>query len=122
MTSAIKHAVCCLVLMASAAPAANVLVLKSQSSEPYNQAVNGFRAACGADITEVNLGGNKSRKTEFLKRMTEEKSRVVVAVGPLAAQVAQGESTGVPLVFLMVSNPGRHGLQGNNIAGVSLDI
>ena len=119
----IKHALCCLAVLTTAAPAADVLVVKSQNSEPYNQAIAGFRGACGDDkITEVNLNGSNSRTREFTERLAEEKPRIILAVGLLAAQVAKAESTTVPIVFLMVSNPGRHGLQGGNIAGVALDI
>jgi putative ABC transport system substrate-binding protein len=119
----IEHAVCWLLLgTAVSAPAANILVLKSQNSEPYNQALAGFKAACGAEFAELNLNGSKTRRAEFIARVTEEKPRLIVAIGPLAAQMAQAESNGLPILFLMVSNPVRHGLRGDNIAGVSLDI
>ena len=114
---------CALVLLlAASASAGGILVLKSQNSDPYNQALGGFRAECGAEIGEVNLAGNKGKAAEFVKRLGEDKPKLILAVGPLAAQVAKEQSAGVPVVFLMVSNPSRHGLQGDNIAGVSLDI
>ena len=109
-------------LISIGAQADGILVLKSQNSEPYTQALNGFREACGGQPTEIDLAGSKSRKDYFVKHISANKPRLIVALGPLAAKMAQEEAKDIPVIFLMVSNPVRRGLKGDNIAGVSLDI
>jgi hypothetical protein len=47
---------------------------------------------------------------------------MIVAVGLLAAKMARAEAKNTSVIFLMVSNPVREGLSGDNIAGVSRDI
>src|SRR5207249_6062703 len=87
-----------------------------------NQALAGFRDGCAEQVKEFDLRGSKSRKDEVLKEIRAAKPKIVVAVGPLAAQVAKEGLPDLPVLFLMVSNPRKYGLEGANIAGVSLDI
>lgn len=104
------------------ARAQDIVILKSHDLEPFNQAVAGFVAACSGHITEYDLRGTKKEESSIIQRLTAAKPRLIVAIGPLAAQVAREHLRDVPIIFVMVSNPPKHGLQGANLAGVSLDI
>ena len=104
------------------ARAEDIVILKSHDLEPFNQAVAGFVAACPEHITEYDLRGTKKEESSIIQRLTAAKPRLIVAIGPLAAQVAREHLRNVPMIFVMVSNPPKHGLQGANLAGVSLDI
>src|SRR5215475_11925510 len=104
------------------ARAQDIVILKSHDIEPFNQALAGFVAACPMRITEYDLRGTKKEESSILQRLTAAKPRLIVAIGPLAAQVAREHLRDVPMIFVMVSNPPKHGLQGANLAGVSLDI
>src|SRR5499427_4020324 len=104
------------------ARAQDIVILKSHDLEPFNQAVAGFVAACPARITEYDLRGTKKEESSIIQRLTTVKPRLIVAIGPLAAQVARERLQDIPLIFVMVSNPPKHGLHGANLAGVSLDI
>jgi putative tryptophan/tyrosine transport system substrate-binding protein len=104
------------------ARAQGIVILKSHDLEPFNQAVAGFVAACPVRITEYDLRGTKKEENSIIQRLTAAKPRLIVAIGPLAAQVAREHLRDVPMIFVMVSNPPKHGLQGANLAGVSLDI
>jgi putative ABC transport system substrate-binding protein len=73
-------------------------------------------------ITEYDLRGTKKEESSIIQRLTAAKPHLIVAIGPLAAQVAREHLRDVPMIFVMVSNPPKHGLQGANLAGVSLDI
>jgi putative ABC transport system substrate-binding protein len=102
--------------------AQDIVVLKSHNLEPFNQAMAGFVAACPMRITEYDLRGTKKEENSIIQRLTTAKPRLIVAIGPLAAQVAREHLPEIPLIFVMVSNPPKHGLYGANLAGVSLDI
>jgi putative ABC transport system substrate-binding protein len=102
--------------------AEDIVILKSHDLEPFNQAVAGFVAACPEHITEYDLRGTKKEESSIIQRLTAAKPHLIVAIGPLAAQVAREHLRNVPMIFVMVSNPPKHGLQGANLAGVSLDI
>jgi putative ABC transport system substrate-binding protein len=104
------------------ARAQGIVILKSHDLEPFNQAMAGFVAACPMHITEYDLRGTKKEESSIMQRLTAVKPRLIVAIGPLAAQVARENLRDVPMIFVMVSNPPKHGLQGSNLAGVSLDI
>jgi putative ABC transport system substrate-binding protein len=104
------------------AMAQGIVVLKSHNFEPFNQAMAGFVAACPMHVTEYDLRGTKQEESSIIQRLTTAKPRLIVAIGPLAAQVAREHLPEIPLIFVMVSNPPKHGLYGANLAGVSLDI
>ena len=102
--------------------AEGIAVLKSHDLEPFNQALAGFVAACPTAVTEYDLRGTTKDEGSIIQRLTASKPTLVVAIGPLAAQVAKDRVRGIPTVFVMVSNPPKYGLRGEKIAGVSLDI
>jgi len=68
------------------------------------------------------LRGTKKEESSIIQRLTAARPRLIVAIGPLAAQVVRERLQDMPLIFVMVSNPPKYGLQGSNLAGVSLDI
>jgi putative ABC transport system substrate-binding protein len=111
-----------LVLLSTQTQAQGIAVLKSHDIEPFNQALAGFVAACNNHITEYDLRGNEKRKERIIKDVMAAKPRLVLAIGSLAAQVAKEAVRDIPVVFFMVPNPHKHGLGGENIAGISLDI
>ena len=102
--------------------APGIAVLKSHDIAPINQALAGFVATCPEHITTYDLGGSTSNSRGIIDRIMASPPRLIVAIGPLAAQVAKAEVRGVPVVFAMVRNPRKSGLEGDNIAGISLDV
>ena len=102
--------------------AQGIAVLKSHDIAPINQALAGFVATCPEHITTYDLGGSTSNSRGIIDRIMASPPRLIVAIGPLAAQVAKAEVRGVPVVFAMVRNPRKSGLEGDNIAGISLDV
>jgi putative ABC transport system substrate-binding protein len=104
------------------ARAEGIAVLKSYDLEPFNQAMAGFEAACATPITMYDLRGTKKEENSIVQRLAAAKPQLLLAIGPLAAQVAKERVRDIPVVFVMVSNPPRYGLQGHNLVGVSLDI
>ncbi len=102
--------------------ARGIVVIKSRDVEPYNQALAGFIKACSNDITQYDLGGRKDRQVRIVKKIIAAKPRFILAIGSLAAGVAKDNLKGFPVLYVMVPNPKKYGLEGNNIAGVSLDV
>ena len=109
-------------LVPAPAVAQSIVALKSRDLEPFNQALAGFVASCDSRITEYDLQGSERRTRGILKRIVADKPKLVIAIGPLAAQVVKEEVRDVPVVFLMVSHPHKYSLKGDNIVGISLDI
>jgi putative ABC transport system substrate-binding protein len=102
--------------------AQGIAVLKSYDIAPINQALAGFVAACPEPITTYDLGGSTSDTRGIIGRIMAAPPKLILAIGPQAAQVAKAEVHGIPVVFLLVRNPRKYGLEGDNIAGISLDV
>jgi putative ABC transport system substrate-binding protein len=102
--------------------AQGIAVLKSFDIAPINQALAGFVAACPEPITTYELGGSTSDVRGIIGRIMAAPPKLILAIGPQAAQVAKAEVQGIPVVFLLVRNPRKYGLEGDNIAGISLDV
>lgn len=111
-----------LLLPPTQAGAEGIAVIKSQDIEPFNQALAGFISACPDPITQYDLRGSKRGETGIIQRISTDRPRLVVAIGALAAQVAKERVRDIPVLFIMVPNPHKYGLKGENIAGISLDI
>src|ERR1043165_5069445 len=71
------------------ARAQDIVILKSHDLEPFNQAMAGFVAACPGRIIEYDLRGTKKEESSIIQRLTAAKPRLIVAIGPLAAQVTR---------------------------------
>src|SRR5262249_42897977 len=99
-----------------------IAVLKSHDIAPINQALAGFVASCPEPVTTYDLGGSSSDTKGVVDRIMAARARLIMAIGPQAAQVAKAEARGIPVVFAMVRNPRKSGLEGDNIAGISLDV
>ena len=103
--------------------AADVAVLKSTETPGWRPAIEALKRGTAAHtITEYDLRGDR---TEALRVLAELKPRspLVVAFGPLAAQVAHEAAPELPLVFCMIQDPAQLGLAGApNVAGVAFSI
>ena len=102
--------------------AQGIVVLKSHDIAPINQALAGFVATCTEQITTYDLGGRTSDTRGIIDRIMEAPPKLILAIGPQAAQVAKAEVQDIPVVFLLVRNPRKYGLEGDNITGISLDV
>ena len=103
-------------------PAQGMAVLKSHDIEPFNQAIAGFATACNGQITEYDIRGSKGQQRSIIERVVAARPKLILAIGAMAAQVAKEAVRDIPVVFFMVPNPHKYGLEGKNIAGISLDI
>ncbi len=114
---------CAAVLVAGAASAADVAVLKSADSPAWRPTLDALRrSASGHNVTEFDLRGDRAEADRVVASL-KGKPGILVALGPIAAQAAREGAPDSPLVFCMVQDPARLNLVGvPNVTGVAYAI
>ena len=112
-----------LVLMASGAGAADVAILKSVNNVAWRPALDALRRNSPThSFSEYDFQGDRAQGLRILEGLKGQKV-VLVALGPLAAQLAHQVAPDLPLVFCMVAEPEKLGLvPSRNMTGVALEI
>lgn len=100
----------------------DIAVIRSHDLDPYNQAFAGFSESCPNNVNQYTLGGNRTSQQRMAQEIGETKPRMVLAIGLVAAKLAKEYLKDIPALYIMVSNPKKYGLVGNNIAGITLNI
>jgi len=105
------------------AVAADVALLKSTDTPGWRPTIEALkRGAAGHALTEYDLRNEKAEADRVVAGL-KGKVAAVVAMGPLAAQAAHEGAPEIPLIFCMVQDPARLGLNAApNVAGVSFQI
>jgi ABC-type uncharacterized transport system substrate-binding protein len=108
-------------LLPSGLPAAEVAVLKSSEVPAWRPTIDAVRRiASGHNLTEYDLRGERP-EAERVVAALRGRAAILVAMGPLAAQVAKDILPNLPLVYCLVQDPVRLGLP-PSAAGVSFQI
>jgi putative ABC transport system substrate-binding protein len=114
-----------LVLLAPARPAAAaaVAVLKSSDVPAWRPVIDALRRVGATHtISEFDLRNDRGTADSVLAGL-KGKNVIVVALGPLAAQLVRSNLADVPLVFAMVQEPAKLGLTAApNVTGVAFAI
>lgn len=119
-----KHARAALVLLlmpvSTLSSAADVAVLKSTDTLAWRPALEALRrTAPSHNVTEYDLRGDKAEAEKVLNAL-KGKAVILVAMGPLAAQQAREILPDSPLVFCMIQDPAKVGLNAApNVTGVA---
>jgi ABC-type uncharacterized transport system substrate-binding protein len=99
-----------LLLAARGSQAAEIAILKSADTLAWKPAVEALRRASSAHtITEHDFRGERAEGTRILAEL-KDRGAILVALGPLAAQMAHEALPSAPLVFCMVAEPEKMGL------------
>ncbi len=108
---------------AGTSPAAEVALVKSNDLASWRPAVDAMLAGASAhNVTEYDLAGSRAEGEQLFAAL-KGKVAIVVAMGPLAAQLAREMMPEVALVYCMVQDPVAAGLVGMpNAAGVALSL
>jgi len=107
---------------AGGASAAEVAILKSQEVAAWRPTIDALRRATAShQLTEHDLRGDRAEGERVLGGL-KGRPVILVALGPLAAQLARDLLPEAPLVIGMVQDPAKLGLTGGNITGVSFSI
>lgn len=99
------------------------MVLKSASIENYNDAVVAFRTSCTDAKKEFDLQDKVENGEAAAAEIKAMNPAAVFVVGIKAAMAAKKYlDPSTPLVYAVVLDPEKYGLQGANITGVLMDI
>jgi ABC-type uncharacterized transport system substrate-binding protein len=102
--------------------AAEVALLKSSDVAAWRPTLDAFRkATTGHTITEFDLRGDRSEGERVLGAL-KGRSAILVALGPMAAQVARQFLPEAPLIYGMVQDPVKLGLNGPTVSGVAFSV
>jgi putative ABC transport system substrate-binding protein len=119
------RALAVLLALAAARPAAaaDVAVVKSSDVPAWRPMIDALRRTASAHtMTEFDLRNDRSTADGILGGLRG-RNAIVVALGPLAAQLVRTVLPETPLVFTMVQEPAKLGLApAPNITGVSFSI
>ena len=112
------------ITLSARAFAAEIVILKSADITAYNQAVDGFRATLGgtATITEHDMQGDLAKGRKLARKVRASNADLVLAVGTKAALAAKLEIVDIPVLFCMVLDPEKSGLNAPNMTGIMLDV
>ncbi len=102
--------------------ASRIAVILSADLPPYQKNLEGFRNTCDATIIVYNMLGDEQKGKEIIKKIQANQPNLVLAIGTQAATLIREKLNRIPIVFSMVLNPEKHGLIGQNITGISLDV
>jgi putative ABC transport system substrate-binding protein len=102
---------------------AEIVILKSSNPSSWQPVLQVLRqGAAGHTLTEFDLAGMKP-EAERVLRAIKGRPAVIVALGPLAAEMTRAIAPEHPLVFAMVADPAKAGLlEARNTTGVAFSI
>ena len=94
-------------------------VLLSDKFSLYLKVLEGFKAQFKGQVEEYQMEGDVEKGKFFIKEIKKESPRLVFAIGPKAAQIAQQElGKNTTILVGMVINPSYYGLEDKNICGI----
>lgn len=106
-------------LLSASAWATEIIVVKSANLKPYNDALRGFKSTSKANIKEILLSEMNGLYLE--KEIIRRNPDLILTVGEDALSQVK-DIRGIPIVFMMVSNPYAILSGESNITGVSMNI
>src|SRR5207249_5750356 len=106
------------------ASATEIVILKSAEITAYNQAINSFKAALAgsATITEYDMQGDMSRGRKLAGKVRASNADIVFAVGIKAALSSKLEIVDISIIYCMVLDPEKNGLNAPNMVGIMLEV
>lgn len=104
--------------------ATDIVILKSSDIAAYNQALSGFKAILpnGIVLSEYDLQGDLEKGRKFARKIRASDPALVFAVGLKAAKAAQLEIVDIPVIYSMVLDPAKYGLNTPNMTGILLEV
>lgn len=111
-----------LLLVSQAAARADIAVLVSDQLEAYEAPVARFQDAVGRSTTVFQIDGDRARADSIVRQLKADPPPLVFAVGAKAAYIAVNELPDVPVVYALVLDPGRYGISGTQVTGVSMEV
>lgn len=101
-----------------------IVILKTnQEILQYNIPANTFKKAVSYTIRELDMEGDLNKGRAFVQQLKQDPPRLIFTIGDKASFVAKEGFSEVPIIFSMVLNWKKLGLENvKNITGISLDV
>lgn len=106
----------------SAGAIESVVVLKSDDLSVYDAPIAAFEEALGRPVTVLDIEGQRSVAKDIVTRLRFDPPPLVFALGAKAAWMSHEQMPHVPLVYGMIRDPVRYGLEGGSVTGVGYEI
>jgi putative tryptophan/tyrosine transport system substrate-binding protein len=107
---------------AAAGTRPQVAVVTSSDLPAYEKVRSGFSRECKGEVVDYELKGSEERADKEFAKIRENPPALVLAIGPIAANAARRALSSVPIVFVMVPNYEKYGLEAKNVTGISLTL
>lgn len=110
-----------LIVLAVATADTRIVIIKSDNFVEYQAPIKAFVKEIGRAPRIYSIKGSKRRAMEVAKDLQKRPPPLIFALGAKAAWTARTQLPEIPLVYAQVRNPKRYGIEGSNVAGVSMD-
>jgi putative ABC transport system substrate-binding protein len=100
----------------------SVVVLKSDDLSVYDAPIAAFEEALGRPVTVLDIEGNRAVAKDVITRLRFDPPPLVFALGAKAAWASHEQMPHVPLIYGMIRDPARYGLEGEMVTGVGFDV
>jgi putative ABC transport system substrate-binding protein len=100
----------------------SIVVLKSDDLAVYDAPIEAFDDAVGRPVTVLDIEGQRAIAKEVVTRLRFDPPPLVFALGAKAAWMVHEQMPHVPLIYGMIGDPVRYGLQGPGVTGVGYEI
>ncbi len=110
-------------LFSPAAARDAVVVLRSDDLPAYDAPIEAFSQAVGHPVQIYGFKGDRAIATRIARDLANDPPPAVLALGAKAAWIADRElPSTIPVVWAMVREPERYGLDGINETGVRMEL
>lgn len=100
----------------------SVVVLTSDDLPRYRTTATAFAAQLGQPVEVVHLRGQREQAMRVAAALTADPPPLILALGEKAAWTAVHHGPTVPVVYAMVDDPDRYGIDGLFVTGVRANV
>ena len=99
-----------------------VVVLQSDTHEEYENVTQSLIESLPGYVKRYQLNGSEERANSFGSELQLDPPPLVFAIGAKAAYTTKKYVPNVPMVYAVIQEPRRFGIEGENIYGVSMNV
>jgi putative tryptophan/tyrosine transport system substrate-binding protein len=99
-----------------------IVILQSDTLDEYQVPATAFIESIGMQTKRFQIKGERERAVGFAEDLVQDPPPVIFALGAKAAWTARKYLPDVPLVYAMVQDPDRYGIEGENVVGISMMV
>ena len=99
-----------------------VVVLQSDTHEEYDITTQSIIESLPGNVKRYQLQGSEERANSLGVELQKDPPPLVYAIGAKAAYISKKYLPQTPIVYSVIQEPKRFGIEGDNIYGVSMDV